>query len=154
MPETVENGRDFNYDISSLLAYPPPPLPSEVVMTISGMDGENWNGLGNGTHDLDGSENLDAITGSTGYGQHRWRLGDWGDDSLRLRNYIYLASGAFAFSILAWYFFYNGSSASASTWSAYSQTTPSIRDFCFTSTTINGVTFTWSKGTDWSRGEM
>lgn len=151
MPDSIANGRAFNYDIASLLAYlPPPPPVSEVVMTISGMTGSNWCGMGNGSHDLDGTETLNPVGGSTGTSDHIW---SYGGSPLRMINMLYFSGGSVYFSSLYWRLTYGGSYKTSLSCPS-TATQASVRGFCFNSTTISGVTFTWSQGTDWSRGGM
>ncbi len=153
MPKKRTSARSFNYDISSLLAYPPPPL-SEVVMTISGMTGENWNGMGNGSHDLDGSETIKtwaSVGGDHWEASHKW---SYGGSKLYLTHEIQGPFGSPTSSWERWELSYNGSNDVSHSFGDYGTTVASIGAFCFSSTTISGVTFTWSQGTDWSRGDM
>ena len=64
--DVIENTRNFNYNMSKLLGIDkptPPPEPSEVIMTISGLTGAHkWCGLGNGTHYIDVNEKTASST--------------------------------------------------------------------------------------------
>ena len=52
--QKLSNKRNFNYDMKKLLGLEQPAPPSELVVTISGLqNGQKWAGLSNGTHYLD-----------------------------------------------------------------------------------------------------
>jgi hypothetical protein len=148
---------------------PAPTNPGEVTMVISDMVGDNWNGLGNGTHGLDGKEvrfgaGTHQIAAPTAV-FHSWAFqlglpdsGSWfsGSNLLKLRNFLG-AIGSDTASFSQWLLRYNGSYTSI-----YSNQIPRLKTIadigetakCWSTAVIGGVTFTWSEGVDWSRGNM
>jgi hypothetical protein len=114
------------------------PAVSEVVLTISGMLG-TWGGLGNGTHSLDGTESIGAE-------YHYWTYNYGDSNGMKLG--VHTTSAVSEVRID-----YAGDSRRYS-YTAGFNPTPSIADRLFRSATFGGVTFTWSKGADWDRGNM
>jgi hypothetical protein len=124
---------------------------SEVLLTISGMPpGQaNWNGLGNGTHGLDGEE-----SGPSPY-YHNWHFpqtNPGGADYLRFDNPIGSNTSRVKLE-------YNGVNTSIKFQPGYQDSSPPylriLQDRLFDhSLTINGVTFHWTKGLNWDDGGM
>ena len=160
--EKLANRRSFDYDVRSMLAYPPQEnIPyNEVVLTISGLPGSGggdgtWNGLGNGTHYLDGSEIL------TNY-DHKWFFNSSGSSKpSNLRFSATSATQGAAWATYVWMSYNNSydhiyvTGGTTQTPSISPLPGPSIQDHAFgRSLTVQGVTFTWNKGANWSRGNM
>ena len=135
--------------------------PEEIVLTISGMVGSNWNGLGNGVHNLDGVENgpnIVTFTDGVITFSHTWAYPTTGTQIDHLS--FFKAAGSSYGSISGYsraLMFYN--SATIFTYYNFSPTTvgsgigqsaPCLNK----SVTDSGVTFTWAKGADWSPGNM
>ena len=125
----------------------------EITMTISDLpSGKTWCGLNNGTHSLDGTETVSQ-------GGHRW-LYQNGTEQLKLEATWLLTTSSAAYSNQQWYLQYGGNHAGTLT--VYSPANAPYASIGYNgqytpngwTATINGVTFTWSKGTDWSRGNM
>lgn len=129
------------------------PLADEVQLTISGMTGSNWNGLGNGVHSLDGREIASSQT-------HAWYSHpDDNPDRLKLKASLSTTTGTTTttYYYSQWQMYY-GAYYSYYYYTSLSTVTtggaPSIGNRLFTSCTLNGVTFAWAKGSAWSRGGM
>ena len=110
------------------------------------MTGSNWMGLGNGTHALDGFE-YDSSQ------QHQWVNTGMGTGTEHYSDILFFnvqTAASYSRVIMK----YNDSKKTYSYTTGITVTPASIQDRLFRSATISGVKFTWSKGADWSRGNM
>ena len=160
----LPNKRNFNYDMKKLLGIePPPPGPpySEVDMVISGLEeGDTWNGLGNGTHHLDMFETLTdkvhaCVFSNTANDDYlvlvdniaqSYNLDVAGTKRSGLS--IFASSTRMGWKIVKGYWESSNIVHNTVTGS------PSIQNSAFSTANNGAVNFTWSKGADWSRGNM
>ena len=144
-----ENARSFNYDVEALIGFNDV-LTGNIQMTISGMDpAGDWNGLNNGVHALyvDG-ETADANTHSINIGSESSSY-----DYLVMRCYDQTSDSSFCYlNYVTHSSAYYRHSANYSSREVTS--IASIGDRLFTNATLNGVDFTWAKGSEWERGSM
>lgn len=163
----IPNKKQFSYNMEKLLGVESSQTQEpfgEISLVISNMPSYgSWRGLHNGVHALNGSEGISST-------KHSWKFGDR-YSGIKLYGYLPATTKTKQYVSVCYYtadpdstHSYNERySDKYSTKTYYASTTdiasvPSIayagRKVFDWSVRLNGVTFTFSKGYDWSRGNM